>query len=332
MSDNLETILKGRSEVDYFYNGTVKLVYDAGLHAYYEEIDGEKYIVPGCTTVVGFIDKSGPLTGWAARSTVELLRDRLVCEIHPGVFKVDHSLIESVEQLDALLLEAKANYRKISKTATDIGHLAHEWLEKNTVAMLGGTEFTGPLPNDPKAINCIEAALGWQTKHNFRPVFAERKFFSRRLGVAGTADWGALIDSCGDPACCTFTGKNRKALGDYKSSKALYDEYRIQTAFYVDAYQEEFPDDLFDLRVILHLGKEDGEFDTMVLSDPNDLALDLAAFEGALAICNWTKQLQMDKKFARDSERAAKKLLVKKTPAKRVRVPKVVEDDIPVAA
>src|SRR3954471_12216606 len=78
--DGLDKILAGSSnkpEQYHFYNGEVELLYDAPLHAYYVEVEGEKILVPGVTTVIAMVDKSGPLNQWAANTTVQYLREKL---------------------------------------------------------------------------------------------------------------------------------------------------------------------------------------------------------------------------------------------------------------
>ena len=50
---------------------TKALTFDPTRHRY--RLDGKP--VPGVTTIVGVLDKSGPLTAWAARSVAEYVWD-----------------------------------------------------------------------------------------------------------------------------------------------------------------------------------------------------------------------------------------------------------------
>ncbi len=342
MSDiaDMSTLLAGTTSFEKmtFYDGAVTLIYEPGIHAYYVEEEGVRYLVPGATTVCGMIDKSGPLTGWAARSTVEYVRQALVrweCPTDHGEGQeiLDLSAVTTVEELDVLLLKAKANYRNISQSAKDTGHLAHEWLELRNVALVQGLQYNAPRPDDEKASRAIDAALDWQEKHNFRPLFAEQKIYSRELGVAGTFDWVALVDSCPSRDCCPHDFKDKMTLGDYKSSRAIYDEYRIQTALYKRAWEEEKGAGTIELRVVLRLGKDDGEFEPMVLFSDEDYQSDMAAFEGALAIYNWMKQIQLDRRAEKQKEKVMARLLKPPTNRRRVKVPLALEvGEIPMAA
>src|SRR5947209_3286175 len=120
--------LEDNFEKNLFYDGQVALIYDPKLHAYYvEEGEGERYLVPGATTICGMIDKSGPLTQWAANMTVQYLRENLTVE-HlqndpiPENPTEDTPPWDSATRLDNLFNEARFNFRKISDTAKDTGH------------------------------------------------------------------------------------------------------------------------------------------------------------------------------------------------------------------
>lgn len=299
-------------EVLTFYNGEVTLVYDAALHAYYELVDGVKYIVPGSSTVTGMIDKSGPLTQWAANMTVQYLREKI-----PSITSFSKDV--NVDLLDQLFNEARFNFKNISKDAKDIGTVAHDWLECYVKDVIEGNPLAGALipamPEDPKACNCIDAALKWMKIHKFRPLKSEMKVFSREYGYAGTFDWTGYVTSCGDRQCCPFDG-TLFCLGDYKSSKTLYDEYRAQTASYQQAYNEEAEQwnkycradverRLVEARVILRLGKEDGEFEPKVLL-ADQFERDLDGFLGALGVYTWLQQFKMDKKADKIQAKAEK--------------------------
>lgn len=285
----------------------VKLYYDDALHAYYTKgFDGTRFLVPGSTTVCGMIDKSGPLTQWAANETCNLIRAELAKKPLAAF---------TPEEIETLLNNARFNYRTISRQATDIGSMAHNWLEARIKAQIAGEHYYAAMPESPQACNCILAALDWMEKHKFRPVVSESKVYSRKWGFAGTTDWIAYITGCGDPECCPFVGEVL-ALGDFKSSKQLYDEYRAQLASYQEAWEELHPDQLIAVRVILRLGKEDGKFEPMVLM-PEEFETDLDGFLGTLQAFNWMKQLTLNKKFNKSQAKKAKaKAKPKATPRK----------------
>ncbi len=79
-----------------------------------------------------------------------------------------------------------------------------------------------------------------------------------------------------------------------------------------------------ELRVVLRLGKEDGDFESMILGNVTEYEMDLAAFEGALAIYSWKEQMRLDAK----TEKQKLKTLKPKKVARKIKVPKV--ESIPV--
>lgn len=319
----------------FFYNGEVKLIYDDALHAYYTEEQGIRYLVPSATGVCGMIDKSGPLMPWAAKMVVEYINSK-VWHLREGntapdsfnLADVNFVGVRTTHEWEQFLLDAKKNFRTISETALDIGTLAHDWLEAYTQAMIDNVAYNAPLPANEKACKAITSALDWHKAHNFRPIAAEKKVYSKPHNCAGTFDWVAYIDSCDNPLCCKKSFKDRRALGDYKSSKAIYDEYKIQTSFYKFALDDEMCYDkitpflngeYIEIRVILRLGKEDGEFSSLILTDREEYEADLNAFEGALSIYNWKQQMAIDKK----EEKYQTKLVKVKNKVKKIKLPKL---------
>lgn len=314
-------------ETLHFYNGEVTLYYDDALHAYYTIEGGQKLLCPGCTTVTGMIDKSGPLTQWAANQTVEYARNHVkVVSRYIDLDGLSGDFV-NLTDLEPILEKARFNYRTTQKTAQDIGKLAHLWLECHTKSLMraltvGDLPDTVNLPvieDGSKAQNCVNAALDWFGKHKFKPLQAERKIYSRQYGYAGTFDWLAYVTPCGDLSCCPLEMGSGEvlALGDFKSSKSIYDEYRAQLAAYQAAWEEEFPDQPIDCRIILHLGKDDGQFNAKVLTGFNQFSTDFDGFLGALATYNWLKQLELDRKAAKPptKRRAPRRVVVKEPEA-----------------
>lgn len=307
MDNNFEQVLS-------LYDGAVTLIFDPGLHAYYEVVDGVKYLVPGSSTVTGIIDKSGPLTQWAANMTVQWLREKLALPEYVGGELMGGLTVIKTDELETLFQDARFNFKSIKKAAADIGTEAHKWLQECAEYMIASGQpapdpETAKLPEEPRAASCVTAALRWMKIHDFKPTKAENKIFSRQYGYGGTFDWTGWVTSCGDPKCCPFQG-TKFALGDYKSSNRIYEEYRAQTASYQEAYNEESIEigrtPVVEIRIILRLGKEDGEFEPLVLM-PEDFERDIDGYLGALQVYNWIKQFALDKKAEKQAARAAKK-------------------------
>ncbi len=350
--DGLDLALQ--SETDFetlsLYNGEVTLFYSDKLHAYWVEIDGERVLVPGVTTVLSMIDKSGPLTQWAANSTVVHILENLLAALYlpdspvsamvvsktrqffeAVKNKIDVSgfpspmIVLSPNKLAVILNQARFNYRAISKDALDVGHEAHKWLEGYIkfliLADLQADQDTvdihlmsSPLPTEPRALNCVNAALGWLTKHKVRPTRSEAKIFSRLYNYSGTEDFEGVLTACGDKSCCPYEG-DIVFIADFKSSKAIYDEYRMQLAAYHQARGEEDPEfgDSVGARIVLRLGKEDGEFESMVVTK-DQFEIDTDGFIATLGMYCWAKQHDLNK---RGLKAAAKALKPPKRPARK---------------
>lgn len=288
------------AEILSFYNGEIVLKYDHKLHVRYYEENSQKFLISGATNVTGIVDKPA-LVPWAANMAVDYA-SRL---IKPGV-------VYTEEELEAAFRDAKANYRAISRTATDIGHIVHEWLDNYQKLCMNhgyGASFEMPtMPEDPKAENCVRTCLSWMNKHSFHPIKVETQVFSRVYRYAGTYDHLAHITSCGDPVCCPFEGRIL-ILGDFKSSKRIYDEYRMQTACYKAAHEEEFPDQVIDARVVIRLDKEGAGIETLTLMN-DSFEDDFRGYLGALDTYNWQKALDLQHRYeravAKEDKRIAK--------------------------
>lgn len=299
----------GPAEQLVLYNGTEIIYYNDKLHSYYKVDDnGQKLLVSGVTSAVGKIDKSGPLTQWAANMTIAHLREK----IDYRQFKSGGTIYTFVtkEQLEPLFEDARFNFKVISNVAKDVGKIAHNWLEVFVKGTINGSiddQSAFSVPEDEAAAKCVKAAMEWMAKHNFKPLNAEKKIYSKEYNYSGTYDWLAYITSCNDTKCCPFEG-TVLALGDWKSSKSLWDEYLIQTAAYVKAHEEEFPEQTIAIRVLIRLGKEDGEFESRVLTR-DTLDHEFNVFLGALAIYNWEKQIKLQERYEREVAKAEAKAI-----------------------
>ena len=337
MQDALNNSLQIQNLPEYkFYNGEVSVFYDDAEHTYMRlprEGEGEQMvIIPGCTTAVHIIDKSAALMAW----TANLCRDYTLLKMEPG-------RNYTREELEPLLFEASKHYKDIVETAADIGKMAHNCLEQTIKHALrfnaGVVEDLVQAPEHPQSLSCCLAALDWMRKHNVRWVHTERKIYSRKHDFAGTLDGVALVDSCGYVNCCYRVEEivnadkgivtsvrypdlfvNRLSVIDWKSSNRLYDEYRIQTAAYEAAIEEELKVDIQD-RWVLRLGKDDGEFEPWHIGE-EDFELDFNAFLDCLNLFRNTNSIRTrgverraalkaavkaEKAAAKDAEKAAKK-------------------------
>jgi hypothetical protein len=258
-----------------FYKGTVELTFDEAEHKYYTDTGSTLYEVPGVSTCCNMLDHSVYLMPWAAKMMANYLREHV--EVRRNAIDM------SWNQFDNLIDEAKTAHRRHFKEAGDIGNMAHEWLNRAIVAALAETD--GVVHNMPEpgfdneqAYNCGIHAHQWMLAHNVRWLQTERKVFSLAGYFAGTMDGLALVDSCSHMSCCPTWYLDERAIIDFKSSNHLRLEYLYQTAAYLEAWNEEFPEQSAATRWILRLGKEEGDFESWYTSSPDDLDQDLKVF------------------------------------------------------
>lgn len=285
--------MAGEKHVTKMYDGKVELMFQPGRHRYNVSIPSQGIVqqyVPSVTTIVGIKDKSGALTQWAANCATLFVREKTAEHIEsvlhsmPPDQRNPSAIMIPQGALDKWLDGARFNFRNVKQAAADIGTMAHEYLHAHMLFV----HFGSPQPERPKvtdemndeqrsqirkANNCIDAALGWISEHHVVPVKMESQIYSCQYGYAGTQDWKWKVDG----ELCN---------GDFKSSKAIYDEVWLQLAAYKQAEQEMNPGEKIEASWCLKLGKEDGDFEA-VRRDNSHFAADLMGFIGLLGCWKW---------------------------------------------
>lgn len=137
------------------------------------------------------------------------------------------------------------DYRKFRDDKADIGTLAHSMI----MAHLKGEE---PETDDyskqqiDQAENCVLSYFNWEKDHPFKPILVEHPLVSEKHGFGGTID-------------CLARLNGRTSLVDYKTGKAIYDDYMFQLAAYKLLLEEN--KHKIDEARILNIGRsEDEEF------------------------------------------------------------------------
>ncbi len=227
------------------YGGKVKLDFDRKKHRYY--VDEEA--VPSVTQITKIIDKSAPLSWWAANQAVNHVEQFMErTQYQPGEVACK-----------ATLRDARRAHLNRSGTEADIGTIIHRFAEdtftKGQHVRLDGGLYVwdnkrtldGNLvdavfcSSDPRlslaAETVADKIAGTIHPNADRPAFVETidtefRCYSQLHRYAGTVDLDVIIE-------WPKTQERQRILLDWKTSKAIYPEYLLQLAAYKMAREEE---------------------------------------------------------------------------------------------
>lgn len=230
------------------YGGNVKLTYNDKKHLYTASIkEGKTWSEPkkafGVTSIVGVTSKPF-LTPWS----LNCMRDRLKADQKEMGWKV------FAEDFSKIIERSKGESDIVGKIARELGtrvhNMAERWQTKGADHTALMIEMLMTESEDER--NSYTAMLKFFNEHTFEPKFLEKKCFSLKYGYAGTDDYYGKID-------------DKITVMDYKTSKAIYEEYPLQVSAYANALIEEgYP---VDQIMIVRLGK-DGVLETRIEEDP----------------------------------------------------------------
>lgn len=121
------------------------------------------------------------------------------------------------------------DYRQTSKAAADAGTVAHGLVEGHLRKV--DVDLTG-VPGDvaEKGLSAFQSYLSWERQTGIKPQPLEIPLISETYRFGGTPD--ALFQM----------PDGSIAMGDWKSSNAVYSDYLIQLAAYKQLWEENFPD------------------------------------------------------------------------------------------
>lgn len=247
-------------ETTSLYNGEIVCEFDPVRHSYTIVNKGRRYKVPSVTRITSVLDKSGPLVNWAINNTLEVCKGAIA----PGTEYAE-------AYLDAVWQAAKDASKTLKGDAAKRGKGVHQAIEDSLKGRETGTEAP------------FQGAVDWlaSTKLETRDDLLERRIYSRRWRYSGTLDLLAI-----DPA------SGGLVLVDWKTSKSIYPEYRLQTAAYVAAYEEEFPDQKIEGRYLVKIDSE-GNIEPHFFGR-RTLKGDIQAFHGALKLFNRVQQIEKE--------------------------------------
>jgi hypothetical protein len=249
-----------KTESSTSFDGKHTIEFNEASHRY--KLNGKPCV--GVTTFLkGGYPTSQGLISWQKGQALEYLWDKILISSGPGFAfgptKDWYTHDEKAEWFKAAKLADRAK----SQEAADIGSLIHEFCflyetvgTPETAAFL---EKIKALPKDPqtKVLNGIERFIDWRRTVSDELVAAESLVASPTYMYCGKFDKLAMRDG-------------KLILSDYKSSKAIYMEMYVQLAAYATAIKEWMGLDVGGLE-ILRFGKEDGEFETLLIDDPIEI-------------------------------------------------------------
>ena len=214
--------------------------------------------LPSVTTILGQLDKSGALMGWVAKITYNYL--------------IDHQEeLKTAQDPTEVFKKAKTYYKEIQQTALDFGSALHNLIE----VYLKEQKVDGLLEENTLLNKPFEQFKEWQKKYNFELIQSEHIIWSE-MRYAGTLD-------------CVARLNDKLYVVDFKSSKAIYDDYLWQISAYMKAYEERTNGEVAGLG-ILRLPKNTDdvyEWREYTLEQAND------AFDCFMHLCSlwWAKKM-----------------------------------------
>lgn len=110
--------------------------------------------------------------------------------------------------------------------AGDVGTAVHQWIEMYVNAQMGKGEEP-QIPMGPEVVTRgVNRWLEWERASDVHWLYSEQRIYHPDFHYAGTLDAVAILDGV-------------LTLIDFKTSKSVYDEHRLQTAAYVRALELE---------------------------------------------------------------------------------------------
>jgi hypothetical protein len=245
------------------YNGEVTVKFEPVAHRYLVQdlqIGQEWFTPPSVTRVLGTIDKSDALVGWATRCSHEKFTEL----IRPGV-------AYDASQIEQMGWQIRTAYKGVLDRAASIGHSVHAWVEQYLIARAGKGVYPTP-PLDPPVRSACSGARKWILEVDLRPQSIERILYSRKHRVVGITDIAGAVAAV----------NGQMTIVDWKSSNSTEGHsYEWQLAAYAKMFEEMTGTEVSN-RIIVRLDKTDSTAYPKILS-PADLEKDWMGFLGLMA-------------------------------------------------
>ena len=250
----------------------------SGRH--YVADSGREY--PSVTNILSVIAKPA-LIPWAAKVERELCIDT-ANRVFASLNGSNISPQQFSKRLELALPKTKA-HRMVAGDAANIGNEAHSFIEWRILGELGLERGDEPETSEP-ARWAVAAFEDWRREVKLVPTHSEKRLFSDELDAAGSAD--VICCELDIPALSVEETKRVAALGDWKTSKALWPEHDIQTAAYRHMAIERGLLDESSFGLVLRLPKSlaDPGFEARLLP-PSACVEYVEVFKAARRIWEW---------------------------------------------
>lgn len=202
------------------------------------------------------------LVSWMKGQTAEALFRSLTVPGEDGFYPRQAFWPISEDTKKDLIKQAKLADRETAQEAADIGTVLHSFAELHS---LGQTTEANELLNQVRGVTqwpliekCIGKYLEWNSAKKGKLIAAESLVASPTHLFCGKIDRLDKVDG-------------KLILRDYKTSKAVFTEQKIQLATYAIAIKEWLGLTVDGIEIV-RFGKLDGEFETELVDDPKVLA------------------------------------------------------------
>ncbi len=234
--------LPAKVETSVSFDGKHTIEFNEGSHRY--KLDGKPCV--GVTTFLkGGLPTSQGLISWQKGQALEYLWNATV------------NRAVDLETKAALFKAAKLADRSVAQEAADVGTVLHAFAEhvgrgeRSQAAEL--LDKVSGVEKWPQIKSCVEKYLDWESHNRGEFIASEQLIASPMYLFCGKYDLLSRRD-------------NKIVLSDYKTSKGIYLEHKIQLAAYRLALRH-----WLDIRVdaieILRFGKTGDDFETEYIDD-----------------------------------------------------------------
>lgn len=242
------------------FDGKHELSFNENSHRY--KLDGRSCVGTTTFTKAGYPTSMG-LIRWMQDQTAQSLFTALTVPGEDGYYPRQSFWPITDEIRKELFKAAKDSHEDVSREAADIGTITHSYAELHSLGKFTEAatllDKVSGVAKWPVIKSCVQKYDEWAAQNKGELVLAEGLIASPIHLFCGKFDRLDRVEG-------------KLILRDYKTSKSIYPDQFIQLAAYAIAIKE-----WLDLTVegleVLRFGKEDGEFEPMLITDPKEIQM-----------------------------------------------------------